>query len=129
MGQDVEIRNTATVGEVLVIDTDRSFTGQDGQAIGPELKGQGVPLQLAKRLFGLELGIDHVFVLQNAVTVRRPGGWDADTAEAVTETTHSFLRFYPDELAAAEEAEEQDTEAESSDEEDSEDSEDSAEEE
>jgi hypothetical protein len=106
MGQDVEIRNTATVGDVLVIDTDRSFTGQDGQAIGPDLEGHGVPLLLAQRLFGLELGIDHVFVLQNAVTVRRRGGWDPDTAETVTETTHSFLRFYPDELAAAGEDEE-----------------------
>lgn len=122
MGQDVEIRNTATVGEVLVIDTDRSFTGQDGQAIGPELEGRGVPLQLAKRLFDLEVGIDHVFVLQNAVTVRRPGGWDTDTAEAVTETTHSFLRFYPDELPAAEEVEEAEAQAETSEEEDSEDS-------
>lgn len=115
MGQDVEIRKTATVGEVLVIDTDRSFTGQDGQAIGPELKGRGVPLRLAERLFGLELGIDHVFVLQNAVTVRRPGGWDTETAETVTETTHSFLRFYPDELAAAEGDEEAEAENETPD--------------
>ena len=106
MGQDVEIRNTATVGDVLVIDTDRSFTGQDGQSIGPDLTGQGVPLQLARRLFGLDVGIDHVFVLQNAVTVRRPGGWDEESAQAVTETTHSFLRFYPDELAAMEEEDE-----------------------
>jgi len=107
MGQDVEIRKTATVGEVLVIDTDRSFTGQDGQAIGPELSGHGVPLKLAERLFGLDLGIDHVFVLQNAVTVRRPGGWDPETAEAVTESTNSFLRFYPDELTAEEDDEAQ----------------------
>lgn len=121
MGQDVEIRNTATVGEVLVIDTDRSFTGQDGQAIGPELRGQGVPLELARRLFGLEVGIDHVFVLQNAVTVRRPGGWDAGTADAVTETTHSFLRFYPDEPNAAED-EVEEAGAEATEEEGSEDS-------
>ncbi len=106
MGQDVEIRNTTTVGDVLVIDTDRSFTGQDGQSIGPDLAGHGVPLRLARRLFGLEVGIDHVFVLQNAVTVRRPGGWDEESSAAVTEATNSFLRFYPDELAAAEEEDE-----------------------
>ena len=122
MGQDVEIRNTATVGDVLVIDTDRSFTGQDGQSIGPDLVGQGVPLQLAKRLFSLDVGIDHVFVLQNAVTVRRPGGWDDESSQAVTETTHSFLRFYPDEPDAGEAPEEEvETEAEAADEEDSED--------
>ena len=115
MGQDVEIRNTATVGDVLVMDTDRSFTGQDGQSIGPELVGQGVPLQLAKRLFGLEVGIDHVFVLQNAVTVRRPGGWDEESSRAVTETTHSFLRFYPDEVDADEGDEDAEAEAGASD--------------
>lgn len=94
MGQSVEIRNTVTMGDVLMLDTDRSFTGQDGQAIGQDLDGEGVPGVLAQRLFGLGLGIDHVWVLQNTVTVRRPGGWDEDTATAVTETTHSFLRFY-----------------------------------
>lgn len=87
------------MGDVMVMDTDRSFTGQDGQSIGEELEGHGVPLLLARRLFDLGLGIDHVFVLQNAVTVRRPGGWDEESSRAVTDTTHSFLRFYPDDEA------------------------------
>lgn len=84
------------VGDVLVIDTDRSFTGQDGQVIGPDVDGEGVPGVLARRLFDLGLGIDHVFVLQNTVTVRRPGGWDEGSSTAVTDTTNSFLRFYED---------------------------------
>lgn len=97
MGQNVEIRSSVTMGDVLMIDTDRSFTGQDGQAIGEDLDGEGVPGVLAERLFGLGLGIDHVYVLQNSVTVRRPGGWDEDAAATVTDTTQSFLRFYADE--------------------------------
>jgi hypothetical protein len=52
---------------------------------------------LAGRLFGLDLGIDHVYVLQNTITVRRRGGWDEDSAGVVTHVTGSFLRFYPDE--------------------------------
>lgn len=94
MGQNVEIRNKVVMGDVLMIDTDRSFTGQDGQAIGQDLEGEGVPRLLAERLFGLGLGIDHVYILQNTVTVRRPGGWAAETADAVADTTHSFLRYY-----------------------------------
>ncbi len=97
MGQDVQIRNTVVMGDVLVVDTDRSFTGQDGQAIGPDLDGDGVPAILAGRLFDLGVGIDHVFVLQNTVTVRRPGGWDEEASRAVADTTNSFLRFYEDE--------------------------------
>lgn len=97
MGQNVEINKTVTMGEVLIVDTDRSFTGQDGQVLTPDSEGTGVPAMLAKRLFDLDLGIDHVFILQNTVTVRRPDGWDEDTAGQVTDTTHTFLRYYDEE--------------------------------
>lgn len=97
MGQDVVIRETTTMGDVLVIDTDRSFTGQDGHMMTPETEPYGVPGKLAMRLFSLDPGIDYVFVLQNIVTVRRNGGWDEDNASQVTEVAESFLRFYPDE--------------------------------
>jgi hypothetical protein len=103
MGQDVEIRSSVRIGDVLVLDTDRSFTGQDGQVITPEGGGDDVPALLARRLFDLDPAIDHMYVLQNTVTVRRPGGWDDTTAEAVEEVTHTFLRHYPDSEAATEE--------------------------
>lgn len=97
MGQNVEIKNTVTMGEVLIVDTDRSFTGQDGHVVTPDGEGHGVPAVLARRLFDLGLGIDHVFVLQNTVTVRRPDGWDEDSAGSVTEVTNSFLKHYSEE--------------------------------
>ena len=96
MGQNVEIKDSVTLGEVLVIDTDRSFTGQDGHAITPVSNGDGVPGKLAARLFDLNLGIDHVYVLQNTVTVRRDSPWDDESAAAVSDVTGSFLRHYPD---------------------------------
>ena len=97
MGQNVEVKKITPVGDVLVIDTDRSFTGQDGHTITPDSDRHGVPGRLADRLFALDLGIDHVFVLQNTVTVRRAGGWDEDTAGLVSDATGTFLRFYDDE--------------------------------
>ena len=97
MGQNVEIRDTVTMGDVLMVDTDRSFTGQDGQVVTPENEGVGVPALLATRLFDLGLEIDHVFVLQNTVTVRRQGGWDEDSAGSVSDVVHTFLRFYDEE--------------------------------
>lgn len=96
MGQDVVIKDTVTMGDVLLVDTDRSFTGQDGHVMTPGSPGEAVPGLLADRLFALDLGIDHVFVLQNTVSVRRPGGWDEDSTAQVTEVTGSFLRYYPD---------------------------------
>lgn len=97
MGQNVEIIDTVQMGDVLIVDTDRSFTGQDGHAITAGAVGEGVPGVLAERLFALDLGIDHVFVLQNTVTVRRPGGWDEDSAGRVSDVTHTFLRYYDEE--------------------------------
>lgn len=105
MGQNVEILDTVIMGDMLLIDTDRSFTGQDGHVITPgSAQGHAVPGWLARRLFDLHLGIDHVYVLQNTVTVRRPGGWDEGSARRVGEATTYFLRHYPD-LAGADEEE------------------------
>ncbi|CAN5826171.1 hypothetical protein BH23ACT4_BH23ACT4_14430 [soil metagenome] len=97
MGQNVEIRSVAEVGNVLLLDTDRSLTGQDGHEMTPNQPGTAVPGLLAERLFGLDTGIDHVFVLQNTITVRRPGGWDEATVASVKDETQSFLRFYEEE--------------------------------
>ncbi|REK39534.1 MAG: hypothetical protein DWQ20_02925 [Actinobacteria bacterium] len=94
MGQTVEIRDVDEIGDVLLIDTDRSLTGQDGYAITPAQPGRAVPGELAKRLFELGIGIDHVYVLQNTVSVRRPGGWDEATTSQVTDVTSHFLRHY-----------------------------------
>lgn len=100
MGQNIEINRADTVGDVLIIDTDRSLTGQDGHVITPDSELEGFPGLLARRLFDLGLGIDHIYVLQNTITLRRPGGWDDETAQRVTETAATFLRHYSDEVVA-----------------------------
>ena len=96
MGQTVIIRDHVTVGEVLVVTTDRSFTGQDGQTITPDSPGSAVPGALAESLFQLEVGIEHVYVLQNTITIRRSEPWDEDAAARVLEVTTLFLRHYED---------------------------------
>jgi hypothetical protein len=97
MGQDVVIKDLMSIGDVIVIGTDRSFTGQDGEVSTPETPADGVPGLLSGRLFDLDLGIDHVFVQQNTVTVRRPGGWDEEATGLVAEETMTFLRYYDEE--------------------------------
>jgi hypothetical protein len=104
MGQNVEIKESVTMGDVLLIDTDRSFTGQDGHIITPDSERHGVPGLLAARLFDLGIGVNHIYVLQNTVTVRRDGGWDDATADQVARATETFLRYYPDEEAPEDES-------------------------
>ncbi|MFQ5522102.1 MAG: hypothetical protein ACE5F5_00795 [Acidimicrobiia bacterium] len=94
MGQDVEINESVVLDGVLIVDTDRSFTGQDGYAITPGVEVDGVVALLAERLFSLDLGIDHIYVLSNTVTVRRREGWDEESAGAVEQVIHTFLRHY-----------------------------------
>ncbi len=94
MGQTVVVNEVKELGDVLLIDTDRSFTGQDGIAMTPSSRGGSVPGVLADQLFDLGLGVDHVYVLQNTVTVKRPGGWDEESKAAITSIVESFLRFY-----------------------------------
>lgn len=94
MGQTVVVNKTLVLGDTLVVDTDRSFTGQDGHAIARGEEGGAIPGRLAARLFELDPGIDHVYVLQNTVTIRRRGGWDDDSVAGVRTVVEGFLRFY-----------------------------------
>ncbi len=97
MGQDVEIKESVVFDGVLIVDTERTFTGQEGSTITPDADADGVAGVLPERLFGLDLGIDHVYILSNTVTVRRPEGWDEESAAAVERAIHTFLRFYDEE--------------------------------
>lgn len=98
MGQTIEIRDTDVVGDVLVIDADRTLAGQDGEAFnGVEAARRGTtfPARLAVRLYEQVPGIDHVFVMSNAVSIRRPRGWSDEEREGAARVVSEFFRFYP----------------------------------
>ena len=98
MGQTIEILDTTVIDRVLVIDTDRSLAGQEGEAFTakPELDGGPTtfPTRLAARLFEQLDGVDHVFVMSNAVSIRRPGGWSDDQIASASRIVAEFFRFY-----------------------------------
>lgn len=94
MGQTVTINKSLVFGDTLILDTDRSLTGQDGHAIARGEEGEAIPGRLAARLFATDPAIDHVYVLQNTVTIRRRGGWDEAAVAAVAQLVEGFLRYY-----------------------------------
>jgi hypothetical protein len=97
MGQTIEILSMTVIDSVLVVDTDRSLGGQDGEAFsGPEQAAASstFPARLAGRLFEADAGIDHVFVLGNTVTVRRRAGWDDQSEATAGEIVSRFFRVY-----------------------------------
>lgn len=97
MGQTIEIRGTAVVDSVLVVDTDRTLAGQDGEAfdgIDEAREAEGFPAELAVRIFEADAAVDHVFVMSNTVTARRAGGWDDAARDRVVALIADLFRFY-----------------------------------
>jgi hypothetical protein len=99
MGQTIQIWDTDVVGDVLLVSTDRSFTGQDGETYRPgdQIASDAIfPAQLAARLFESDPSVDHVYVMSNVLSIRRKGAWDDSSVDAARETVASFFRFYED---------------------------------
>jgi hypothetical protein len=99
MGQTIQITETVEVGDILLVTTDRTLTGQDGESYtGPVSAGavETFAAKLAVRLFEADASIDYVYVMSNALSIRRRGGWTAETTDKASETVAAFFRFYPD---------------------------------
>lgn len=98
MGQTIEINGFRRIGDSLVIDTDRSLAGQDGEAYTPgyTAASETFPARLAERIFVVDPNIDRVHVMSNAVTVTRSGGWTTESEDQVRQVVTRFFRFYPD---------------------------------
>ena len=97
MGQTIQIRDTDVVDDVVLVSTDRSFTGQDGESYGPgdPIESDAIfPARLAGRLFESDPSIDHVYVMSNVLSIRRKGGWDDSSVGATREVVGSFFLFY-----------------------------------
>lgn len=99
MGQPINVLNTTAVGDVLMIDTDRSITGQEGSGFDSAeaaASADSLPGELAARLFADAPATRHVFVASNQVVVDRSGGWSDDSAAAAATIVANFFVFYSD---------------------------------
>lgn len=99
MGQTITV-DSSVVGEVAVFDTNRSLTGQDGGefASADDAAGaDGFDAQLAARLFASDEAVQAVYVLSNALTVQRAGGWDDAALAKASTVIREFFVFYRDE--------------------------------
>jgi hypothetical protein len=97
MGQTIEIDEAIPLGDILLVSTDRSITGQDGDAYVPGGISDANPIfpaQLAQRLFKADPKVDHVYIMSNTLSIRRTGGWDDTSIDVARQTVSSFFRFY-----------------------------------
>ncbi|MEX2655834.1 MAG: hypothetical protein WD532_12480 [Acidimicrobiia bacterium] len=104
MGQTIEINRVTVIDKVLMIDTDRTLAGQDGETYGGvEAAGRSgtFPGRLAVRIFETDGDVDHVHVMSNQVSARRFAGWDDSAVAAITALVSEFFRVYPEPVAAS----------------------------
>lgn len=95
MGQPIEVAAATVLGDVAMFDTDRTLSGQDGEAYQPGGPvGATFPSRLAQRVFESDRAVDHVYVFSNSVSVRRRGGWDDESLGATRRLLTDFFVFY-----------------------------------
>ncbi len=97
MGQRIEVSKATVMDDVLMVETDRSITGQDGVSYPSAAAADGdetFPGHLAAQLFRGDPDVASVFVGSNAVVVKREGGWDDDSLGRSFRTVSEFFLFY-----------------------------------
>lgn len=98
MGQRIEIENQRIVGDSLIVSTNRSFTGTDGEGFASReaaTESSTFPALLASDLFESDDRLARVFVHQNMVVATRTGGWETEASSAAAKVIGEFFLFYP----------------------------------
>jgi hypothetical protein len=93
MGQKIEVA-AESHGDIAVFVTDRTITGQDGDAFSRTGPFEGFGGTVAERLLTSDPAIEHVFVQFNVVSVRRNGGWDDGALERASEQIGDLFLVY-----------------------------------
>lgn len=98
MGQQIEIKSSVVLGDMLVIDTNRSLTGQNGEAYtsAEDASGSTLPAELASSLFSALDDIDHVFSASNSLSVRSKQPWGDAEVAAANATVRNFFTYWDD---------------------------------
>ena len=98
MGQRIVVDGRRVVEDSIIISTDRSLTGTDGEgfdSLEQASAGATFPAKLAVELFEADDATTRVYVSQNVVVITRDGGWDG-VADAAARVVEEFFLFYPE---------------------------------
>ncbi len=102
MGQPIDVTGTVRLGDVALLDTNRTLTGQDGEgyeSLNEARQGATLPARLAERLFAADRDLASVFVLSNGLSLERNGGWTDEVLDRVTDIVRAFLVYYDQETS------------------------------
>ena len=96
MGQLIEVDHVL-LGDVAVFDTDRSFSGQEGETF-PDAEAAAASDTfsglVANALFEAVPSLISVYVFSNALSIRRLGTWTDEQASAAAGIIRNSLVHY-----------------------------------
>lgn len=98
MGQRIEIDDARVVDDSLIVSTNRSLTGTDGEGYNTVADTDGVDTFAAKaaaELLSSDEELARVYVASNVLVVHRTGGWDDASTASTQKLIEEFFLFYP----------------------------------
>jgi hypothetical protein len=98
VGQRIEIDNAVIVDDSIIVSTDRSLTGTDGEGYASAAEAGEVSTfggRIAVDLFEADDAIERVFVASNVIVAKRKAGWDDTASRATQNVIEEFFLFYP----------------------------------
>lgn len=96
MGQLIEVDHSL-LGDVALFDTDRSFSGQEGETFSDSESARAsgtYPGRVAAALFTRISSLESVYVFSNTISVKRAGGWTADLVDEAAGLVRNALIHY-----------------------------------
>ena len=99
MGQRIEIDGTRTVDDSLIVSTNRSLTGVNGEGYETRESTEGVSsfgARAARDVLASDEAINRGYVDSNVLVSRRNGGWDTESVDAVSKVVEEFFLYYPE---------------------------------
>ncbi len=96
MGQLIEVDHLL-LGETAVFDTDRTFSGQEGESYpdaGAAAASGTYPGRVAAALFEKVSSLRSVYVFSNVVSARKAGGWTGQQADEAAGIIRNALVHY-----------------------------------
>lgn len=97
MGQRIEIESSVVVDDSVIVTTNRSLTGADGEGYSSSEQASSASTfggKLATDLFESDGGINRVYVASNVVVIQRSGRWKPKAVEGISSVIQDFFLYY-----------------------------------
>lgn len=99
MGQLIEIDDARVVDTTMIVSTNRSLTGTDGEGYNAAEDAADVDTfgaMAAAELFASDGDLSRVYVESNVLVITRSAGWDDGATASAQKVIEDFFLFYRD---------------------------------